>query len=99
MICASDSAAPAFCYHCRSNALTEIRVRDAEYGALQHAGLPHPTPTRPPSGVHIVAAADHEVLGPANDAYVAVAIDVPQIAGFEPAIRREFAMRFFRIPQ
>src|ERR1700686_1089169 len=49
--------------------------------------------------IDVEAAGDHEILGPADDVDVAVAIDAGQIAGDEEAIGVEFLRRLFRHPR
>src|SRR5262249_35995871 len=79
-------------HHGGGNSFAEVRMGDAEYGALGDAGY------RVELGfdflrIHVVSAGNDQVFDAADDIHVAVGIDSTEVAGFEPAVAGEFAAR------
>ena len=65
--------------------LAEALVGDAEHGRLGHVGVLVDRGLDL-GAVHVLAAAQHHVLGPVDDEHEAVLVDAGDVAGVEPAV-------------
>ena len=96
MIASSERTAPGF-------ATTTAVTPSPKSGC----GTPNTALSRTPSmasnsrfhflGIDVVAAADHQVFGAADDVHVAIAVDASHIAGLKPSIRGKLAARLLLV--
>src|SRR5229473_5881894 len=79
------------------DALAEIGMRHADHGGFDHArhGVDFALDFL---RIHIEAAGYHEILAAAEDMYIALAVDLAEIAGDEEAVVAEFGFGLFGHP-
>src|SRR6185436_17541595 len=79
----------------RCDRFAEIGIRDTDHRRLGHAGNSVENQLDLP-GIDVVAAADDQVLGAADDGEIALAVECADIAGAEVTVLCKFLARFLR---